>query len=103
MLLALLLWGRNNRRNPKYPRPTAILDDIVWLGALFFVNLVSSFGFAAGAMMSAGDLRAFAIAVTCVTLSVSGLAFTRVGFRLAAFSSSISDDPPRRYPVANDH
>jgi hypothetical protein len=104
-LLALLLRRQSCDNGPgsKHAKPTAILDDIVWLGALFSVTFVSSLGFAAGAAMSSGDLRTFAIAVTFATLGVSGLAITRLGLRLAAFSRSVADDAPRRYPVANDH
>jgi hypothetical protein len=67
------------------------------------VTFVSSFGFSAGAMMSSGSLRAFAMAVTFAMLGVSALAAARLGFRLAAFSRSVAAVAPRRYPIANDH
>jgi hypothetical protein len=104
MLLALLLRGcsHNNQPNAGHSRQMAVLDDIVWLGALGSFTFVSSSGFAAGATMSSGDLRAFAVAATFALLCVSGLAFMRLGFRLAAFSRSIADETPRRYLVAND-
>lgn len=83
-------------------KPAEILNDVAWLGTLSAFTFVSSFGFAAGAKMSSGDLRAFAIAVTIAMLGVSALAFARLGFRLAAFSRSVAGSAKRRYPVAND-
>ena len=104
-MLALLLRtrSRSKQSSSSSPNPITILNDIVWIGALFAVSFVSSFGFAAGAMISTGDLRGFATAVTFALLGVSALALTRLGFRLAAFSRSVAAETPRRYPVANDH
>jgi hypothetical protein len=106
-LLSLLLRSSQGRRNLDSSAPIAVVEDIVWLVALSSFTLMASFGFAAAAAISSGDLRAFAIAVTFATLGVSALAATKLAFRLGAFSASIADDaferePARRYPVAND-
>lgn len=100
--LPLRKLSRTGRPGAGQTKPAEILNDVAWFGTLSAFTFVSGFGFAAGAKMSSGDLRAFAIAVTIAMLGVSALAFARLGLRLAAFSSFVAGGAKRRYPVAND-
>jgi hypothetical protein len=107
LLLSVRPTGRRRKHKPR--PPTAILAEILSLGAICIFSFTASFCFAGAFLISGSDeLRGFAASVAFATLAVFGIVWIRLVFELEAFAESdaervFSHRALRLHPAANDH